>query len=123
MATGNKNRDEILILTGCSEALYHDTVYELGLKYAEHYTNHKEEDVRFLVETKSYWSWWANQFEIIDRKFLSQGFERCNDSKVLFNTWLRMHVPEEMVAFPGKQVLEDSYALMIGNLFKEKARK
>ncbi len=116
-------KQQVLSLTGCTAETYHDTVYELGVKYAQHYTNHKEEDVRFLTQTKSYWDWWTNQFEIIDRKFLSYNFARSNNCRVLFKTWLRMHVPEEMVAFPGKQILEDSYALMIGNLFKEKARK
>lgn len=117
-------------ITGITADDYSKYVYELGLKYALHYTNGDEQGVDWMTATKSFWAWWKNQFENVDNRFLQvaatfepvntlDNHQRMHRKKTLRTLWLAMHKPEVMEFFPGKNVMEETYTLMLHQASKE----
>lgn len=108
-------------LLGITADQYAEYVWDLGLKYAYHYTNEDDEAVRFMTQCKSYWAWWQNQFDLIDEQFIAcyGRFENPASREAIINAWLYDHSPSSLRAFPGSMVMEETYARMIGEAFDE----
>jgi hypothetical protein len=112
---------QIQALLGISAEQYAEHVWDMGLRYAYHYTNEDDQAVRLMTQCKSYWSWWQNQFDLIDQRFLAcySSFRTPEAQQAMYQAWQYEHTPECLKAFPGALVMEETYARMIGEAFDE----
>lgn len=114
-------QQKIQAMLGITAEQYAEHVWDLGIRYAYFYTNEDDEAVRLMTQCKSYWNWWQNQFDLIDQRFLACyiGFKTPEAQQAMYQAWLYDHSPECLRAFPGAQVMEETYARMIGEAFDE----
>lgn len=112
---------QILQLVGLTEEDYNVLVWERGLGYAYHYTNQDDEAVRYMTKAKSYWQWWTNQWMLIDQRFLNcySRYRNPSAQEAIRDAWFHEHDIESMVAYPGRAVLEETFACMIGKMIDE----
>lgn len=119
------HKQKIIKATGIDEEQYAEYVWDLGIRYAYFYTNEDDEAVRWITQTSSYWEWYKNQWAIIDQVFekLIDNLAYPNDvtKKGLKDLWLKKHSPEQMVAIPGKYVMDRAWEIMITAMNKELA--
>lgn len=104
-----------------TEDQYNQFVYDSGINYAEYYTQDTEA-AKWITETKAYWSWYKNQFAIIDDLFMAKFKDYpMNERSILLlqKRWYNSHNPANMVAYPNKAILERAWELMISAMNKE----
>lgn len=113
-------------LTGCTDDEYSELVFSLGMAYLEHYTDGDALGVTITSQASSFWAWYTNQWNIIDHRFLGAYAYDGTDAGVLDflkREWIAAHQPAAMNVYPGKQVIDEAWAIMMGRVIDETHRK
>ncbi len=113
---------------GISPDTYSEIVFDTGIKFLEYITKKDTAITKEMSEHKVFWTWYTNQFELIDMRFIG---DHLTDQKVLtpllkkalFKTWLFMHQPREMKAFPNAKLFANTYERMFQNIVESKMSK
>jgi hypothetical protein len=115
METALAIKNKVMSLCGISADVYHTELYNSGLAYAESICDNEDMAVSFLTGVQEYWTWWRNQFDITNQYLVH--VVSYNDSPAdILRQWKALHVPESLKAYPGENVIEASYAVMVGNV-------
>lgn len=122
--------EKILNTIGITDLTYGHKVLECGNIYAaKHCDNTEMFDA--LTASKVYWKWFTNQFVLIDRALIEnsdvpdkeeflvrKGLDGISKISV-YEYWLRLHEPDLLVAFPGREVWKDAEARLMGEVIDE----
>lgn len=113
---------------GISRETYAEIVFDTGLKFLDHITRNDTVISKEMAETSIYWTWFKNQFELIDMHFIATHLNEVKVhtpllKKALFKTWLWMHKPTEMKAFPNQKMFAKAYDRMFQNMVESKMSK
>ena len=118
-------QQKVIHMTGISQEQYNQIVFDLGIAYAEFYTDRDSFGVRCLTSTKSFWTWFKIQFNIIDKAFVDAYLVKNTDKamqQAMFELWLKEHRAEMLTAYPSRVVTEE-YALVVAQVIDETHRK
>jgi len=101
-----------------TELQYAEFQQETGIKYLRLYIPDDQAGADMLIRSRIYWQWWINHWQYRDASFLLATVETLpvEDRRFLYKA---VHEPEDLLSkfYPGKVVLDESYAEMIGRLF------
>ncbi|MBX7204179.1 MAG: hypothetical protein K1X81_02030 [Bacteroidia bacterium] len=104
-------QERITAMVGVSADDYARLVFETGIEYAGMLTGGNEQAVSRVIQTKTFWKWFKNQWQQIDEVFLAAyRIADRNDSDVresLRLMWIEEHNPEAIKAKPVKQVVDE----------------
>jgi hypothetical protein len=119
---------DIQRLTGITEEQWSQLVFDYGLEFLETLMQ-SQQWVDAVSKTKSYWSWWRNQWEIIDLRFVGtwgQFNPTAGGMARLKTEYQRIHSPEAMHVFPGKNVIAEAlpgFKTMLGSAMDQILRE
>lgn len=114
---------QLCYLLGISPEERSKFMFELGFQYLELKMDSKQW-VKAISRTKSFWSWYKNQFNLEDRRILHL-FQCCSElpeQEKLMKTWLAAHTPSKLPDVMGHEVYKDAYKgwkQMMGSAIKE----
>lgn len=80
--------------------------------------------IQALMETASFWTWWENQWQIVDRAFVKEHarylYMNDADSKaLLLSLYKEAHNAEGMTIQLGREQLDQAYNLLVGKMWKQ----
>jgi hypothetical protein len=113
----NTQQTKIQNLCKINADQYADEVYASGIAYAKHIAESDEEAISFLTKTREYWNWWKNQIDITNQYFIHT-INLNLHATLRFQEWKSQHAPQSLNAYPGENVIEASYSVMIGKVVK-----
>lgn len=108
-----------MLLFTWTEQQYVQMVYDCGLAYLQNVIgNQNEEVLSYVRKSEVFWNWWKMNWEMRDAEFIEQLPE--------LNLWeeedeyKNIHNPRTLAdaIYLNGQVLQESYAVMIGELNK-----
>lgn len=114
------SKERIMRLLEWSELQYCEFQYRMGLEYLQEYIPDDPDGIAWLERHRVFWAWWRNQWTLRDESYL--------DSKIATvgirhrrNIYTELHNPRALAMgiTPPAVVLDDSYAQMIQETFKE----
>lgn len=119
--TPTQIKDAILELTGFSIEEYAELVWDTGIRFAYLYTNEDDWAVRIMTQTSHYWSWWRNQWNIVDTAILEDREKRDGTPTKEFyrRQYLIRHSLKNMVATPNQMVMDATYSAMTTKVWKQ----
>lgn len=105
-------------ILGITRDALHEMIYEAGVEYLEHYIPGDDYGIRTMVCSGSYWAWWRMNWESRDRAFVAQNFDGLSfrNRRDIYNGLHDAAVLASSI-YPGRVVLDNSYAEMIQRMF------
>ena len=120
-------KEQICRAIGWDADQYRLHQFETGMSYLEHYLKGDHQGVQMLSRTKTFWVWWCRQWERRNRILLHKLNKKHRfattpkaDFKKLYE---QVHHHECLSVYPGRVVMEKSYAEMMGQLIDEEHSK
>lgn len=115
----HQSKTSITKLLNWNELQYAELQYNSGLQYLSFYIPDDPQGIDMLERNKLFWNWWKNQWAMRDLAFLECPIENLHIQKRI-SLYLELHDPVRLTAeiYPSRTVLDDSYAQMIGEVFK-----
>ncbi|MGQ0739091.1 MAG: hypothetical protein ACT4OJ_08550 [Bacteroidota bacterium] len=100
-------------------------VYECALSYLQKLMPEYPQIVRQISSSKTFWNWWKHHWEKRDMEFIEQ-IDLSNDAIIdPVAEYLEKHDPRTLAEgiYLNGQVLEESYAQMIGAITKNQLQE
>jgi hypothetical protein len=113
----------VMAATGTSHEEYCNAQFEGAYKYLNHFIGGDNAGINILTKSTCFWLWWRNQWAIREQDFLMNDCTVINSTDALKRIWKSLHKAHNISAVPGKMVFDESYALMIAELFKENQKE
>lgn len=112
----------ILLLLKWDELKYCYYKYHTGLDYLYLVSNGDTEVFAMLEQSRTFWNWWRNQWQLRDEAFVSSCIDviHTDNRRRIYGS---MHNAQNIYndITPNRTVFEESYAEMIGKVNKELA--
>lgn len=114
------SKERIMRLLEWSELQYCEFQYRIGLEYLQAYIQSDPSAIAFLESHRVFWNWWRNQWVLRDEVYLDSEIYTVG-IKYRRNIYTELHNPRALAEgiTPPAVVLDDSYAQMIQETFKE----
>lgn len=96
--------------------------YECAEKYMSGFVPAYPQVVTQIMKSPIFWNWWASHWEMRDEEFLKNRDGHTGD---LVELYMEHHDPRTLLTaiYMSGQVLEESYATMIGEVTKSQYSK
>lgn len=107
----------ICLFVGWSDLEYAEHQYNTGLEYLRLYIPNDPAGADTLIRSRIFWQWWKNHWSFRDAYFIRSIAEK--DQEERRNIYIMLHSPVRLASaiYPGRVILDNSYAEMIGRLF------
>lgn len=109
---------------------YSQLVFDNAYAYLNRIIPNDQLGMDLLTKSKAFWAWWQNQWNRRDRIFIReidlhdvQHIVSPDASTLMRELYFETHSVEGITVFPSRMILEESYAVMIGQVFKERSYK
>jgi hypothetical protein len=108
---------QITRLLKWTETEYAEFVNDMGIDYLNAYIPNDLHGIYMLNNSRMYWNWWKNHWQIRDMEFLEivngEGY-----TKMLQRLYTKFHSVSRLIneIYPNAQVLGSDYCRMIGKL-------
>lgn len=93
---------------------YHAAQWEVAERYMQHRLNYDEQFLNAFFKEPKFWSWWKQQWALVDEQFYHMNSETKANNKVLLrllhSEWLKQH--KSIDTYPDKVIYNkvwDSY--------------
>lgn len=116
----NKVRERVLQLLKWDAEQMADFIIDTGTDYARDVLKFSEWDVQQVMCNKLYWKWWHNQWQMIDAQIFLPSAIWYPDPELMYRN---VHSPEFIKGHPSHEIIESSYAEMIGKLHDTEINK
>lgn len=115
-----KSKERIMRLLEWNELQYCDFQYRMGLEFLQEYIPGAPEGIAYLERHPVFWAWWRNQWTLRDEIYLNSDISTVR-LRLRQNIYIQKNNPRALAEgiTPPAKVLEDSYAQMIQETFKE----
>ena len=101
---------------GITPDFHFRVVAESGKAFAKHYTKGDPDATKWMVDSKAFWKWYRNQFDLIDKYLMEL------DSSLTIGEWMQAHKPEEIRGHLSNRVIKDVYAEIVQDVIDETHR-
>lgn len=112
---------------GVSESDYNKLVFETAYEYLNKIIPGDTFGMDLLTKSSSFWAWWENQWNRRERIFVREiDLDKVNyiiapsEMQLIKDLWHETHEVGEMNIHPSRVIMENAYAEMIGDVFKER---
>lgn len=123
--TDNNVIREVLQLIGWTKEQHNQHIYECADAYLGGFIPSYPQIQTQIMKTPVFWNWWRLHWEKRDMQFIEQcyGWDEGRESRV--EVYKELHDPRTLAAaiYLNGQVLEESYAEMIGKITSAQTRK
>ncbi len=123
-------RSLILRLSDYSENEYNNMIIAGADDYLRRNLRPEDEHaVQAMRKSRFFWKWWINQWDRRNRILLHDiGYDEstriCREERYIFRQLLNStHSAENLNVYPNRIVMDDTYAIMIGEVHDELHRK
>ncbi|NNV54564.1 hypothetical protein [Limnovirga soli] len=101
---------------------YNTLVEKTGKQYLQYYLHRDPQGIDMLVASKYYWSWWRTNWYQRDAAFAFQTGIDSVSKDMRMQLYLNLHDANTLAAaiYPNGQVLNHTYATMIGEVLDNK---
>jgi hypothetical protein len=108
---------KVLALVGWNTERRNQVIYNSAERYLTGFMPSYPQIVGQLMKDPIFWKWWMGHWEMRDKEFLELNETGCDNAEELY---LELHDPRTLVEaiYLNGQVLEESYAKMIGEVSK-----
>jgi len=119
-------KQEIQRLLNIDELHYGNLLMDKAYEYLNSIMRLDAWGIKILTSCPMFWKWWVNQWEHTDRIWY---FDTKMEGRMYLTTqqqmdyrqsYDNMHAVELMVAYPNKLVMEETYAIMVGEIIDSK---
>ena len=114
---------EVLQELGWSEEHYGNFKLDMGIAYLENYLDGDRYMIDAFKASRAFWNWWRLQWISRERDYLDsrEGLGRAYECEV----YCEVHSPAFLLndLEPSGAVMEDAYAVMVGEVIKEAKEK
>lgn len=116
----NKNRQLLIDLMQISEQQYEDKLFNSAYEFLRTQIGHDDWGIQILTSAPLFWRWWTNQWnrrnKILVYDFGLERFAgRTDISAFVRKQYNEIHEISNLTIRPSKPVIDEAYALMIGN--------
>lgn len=111
-------QQQVMQLTGISHDEYCLAQFDGAYAYLRHYLNGDMQGTEFLTHSQSFWQWWTLQWALRDEQFIAMHYA-CASKQVLQRLWKSLHKPHNIIGRLPQHVMDDSYSLMVSDVWKE----
>lgn len=114
------SKERIMRLLEWSELQYCDFQYRMGLEFLQEYIPGDPYGIAYLERHPVFWAWWRNQWTLRDEIYLNSDISTVR-LRLRQNIYIQNNNPRALAQgiTPPAVVLDDSYAQMIQETFKE----
>ncbi len=115
----------VMSLLGWSELEYCYFMYDMGVQYLEEYLHGDKHTIGQIEQSKIFWGWWKNHWFMRERQYVEQAEPLSKISRRLrLLGYKGLHNPRMLAAEMNTAAVElgDSYANMLGMIFKEERK-
>jgi hypothetical protein len=123
----NETKTVICKHIGISEDDYNALVFNTAYDYLSKTIPNDKFGVDLLTGSKTFWTWWTNQWERRERLFIREiDLDKVNyiiapsEVQLIKDLWHETHEVEGINIYPSRVVFENAYAEMIGDVFDER---
>lgn len=108
-------------LLGWNEEQYAGFIYNTGIAYLSNYIPNYPQVVSQITRSEVFWNWWKMHWEKRDKEFMEQCYGWDEGREYYIELYKNLHDASTLAAgiYLNGQVLEESYANMIGCVTKE----
>lgn len=115
-------KEAVMRLLDCDELQYNRLQFEEGVKYLQTYLNGDSASVAMMEQSRTFWNWWRNHWSNRDELFMTLHEQnpicRTEIARQLYMQYNRGRMLAKSI-HPNAIVLNESYAVMIGELIEE----
>ncbi|MEQ1677883.1 MAG: hypothetical protein ABL876_14330 [Chitinophagaceae bacterium] len=123
--TDNNIIKEVLRLIGWNQEQHNEYVYAVAEAYLSGFIPSYPQIQTQIMKSPIFWNWWRSHWEKRDMQFIDQcyGWDEGQDARI--EVYREQHDPRALLTavYLNGQVLEESYAEMIGRLTDSQIRK
>lgn len=116
---------EVAALLNWDMQQYSQFIEDCGIAYLEKYIPNYPQVVKQITRSKIFWNWWKAAWEKRDQQFV-ETIDLATDSIIdPVEIYTELHDPRSLAeaVYLNGQVLQESYAEMIGQITKLQTRK
>lgn len=114
------SKERIMRLLEWSELQYCEFQYRMGLEFLQEYIPGDPYGIAYLERHRVFWAWWRNQWTLRDEIYLNSDISTVR-LRHRQNIYIQNNNPRALAQgiTPPALLLDDSYAQMIQETFKE----
>lgn len=126
MATINTQiQEKVTALTGLSAEEHNQLVYNCAFAYLQGFMPAYPQIITQVTKSSVFWKWWINHWEQRDKEFIEKCEHWPETPETRMEIYKEDHDPRTLVeaVYLSGQVLEASYAEMIGQVMDEQKQE
>lgn len=117
----------IQYLLHINDEQYHNMVFEAAYAWIRREIVNDEWGEKIITQGAHFWRWWTRLWDIRNRNFYNEHLANCEELLArerarLLDLYRQCHTPDGIIAFPGRKVVDETYAIcmqhMIDNALK-----
>lgn len=118
-----ENKTLLLQLMQISEQQYDEMVFEYAYRYLVLQIGYDEFSISLLTGTTLFWKWWTNQWNrrnrILIHEYKLDQYPGTDIREFVRREFYRTHCPESLNVYPSKPIMDEAYAIMMGELMDQ----
>jgi hypothetical protein len=117
-------RDAVLELIGITVEQYNELIYQCAEQYLSGFMPSYPQVVTQIMKSPQFWSWWIHHWQQRDKEFIELNSETVESMGTRFMLYQETHDCQTLLAaiYLNGQVLEETYARMIGEVTKSQLK-
>jgi hypothetical protein len=116
---------QVLQLLGWDAGEHNTYIFDCAEKYLSGFIPSYPQIQSQILKSRVFWNWWRHHFEKRDMEFIEQCWNWNEGLNAKVELYKEIHDPRTLVVavYMSGQVLEESYAQMIGDVIKEQQKE
>ncbi len=117
-----RNKKKVQALLGWDDLQYGNFQFETAYDYLKQSMKLDDYWIEALTHVKGFWNWWINTWNLRDCHHYLPAAKRLAPDQYE-STYRLMHSIPYIDWYPGRQIMDEAYAVMIGECWDEVKQK